>query len=97
MAERHRVAVEAIQKRNVPELCKMLAFSAEDAAKHSMHPHEDAACRLIACHIAGVCNGDHHFLPYYQECYEYCLKQAELDRLAAPDRKPEPQPNFKSN
>lgn len=73
----------------------MLAHAVQDAMKEQVYPHQDAACRVIAAHMALLCNADLPFLKHYQDCYEYCCRMVERDRLAAPDAKVEVQPELK--
>jgi hypothetical protein len=97
MPQRHFLAVNSLGSTDVLELCHMLAAAAQDSLNAGVYPHRDAACRVIAHHVAGVCNADMPFLPHYQECYAFCCRQAEKDRLASPDAAPEPEPELKPN
>jgi len=97
MAARHKFAVEAVNTTNVIEVARLLAMATQDANAESKHPHEDAACRVIAAHIAGLCNADLHFLPHYTDCFVYCCKMAELDVYAAPDKEWPEEPKLTPN
>jgi len=86
MAIRHLIAVNCLQTNDLFQLSEMLKDAVKNAIDDKSDPIRDPAINIICHQVAFAGNGDHPFLKYYKESYDYCMAQIQRDQHGLPEK-----------
>lgn len=85
MSQRHTYAVAAAENNDIIQLARLYIGAIEECVSQQVDPYKDCACRMIAFQIAFAGGGDDRFHRYYQDSYNFCLRQVERDKENIPE------------